>query len=157
MTLSKSLPRTRLYHAIALLAFAAPPAFAQDACDTDAAGEDGNASAATGVNAFVCGTDNHVSGNYSVGMGYQNYAAGENAAAYGYRNNASGRDATAIGRENVASGWSSTGVGSSNNAWGIRSTAIGFGNVSHFTRTFTQAMGMSPTAYRRQASLPSAI
>ena len=35
--------------------------------------------------------------------------------------------------------------------------AIGFGNVSHFTRTFTQAMGMCPTAYRRQASLPPAI
>jgi AraC-like DNA-binding protein len=27
---------------------------------------------------------------------------------------------------------------------------VGFGNVSHFTRTFTQAMGMSPTAYRRR-------
>lgn len=27
--------------------------------------------------------------------------------------------------------------------------AVGFGNVSHFTRTFTQAMTQSPTAYRR--------
>ncbi|MFN3428569.1 MAG: helix-turn-helix domain-containing protein [Candidatus Sericytochromatia bacterium] len=27
--------------------------------------------------------------------------------------------------------------------------AVGFGNVSHFTRTFTQAMRQSPTAYRR--------
>lgn len=27
--------------------------------------------------------------------------------------------------------------------------SVGFGHISHFTRTFTRAMGMSPTAYRR--------
>jgi AraC-like DNA-binding protein len=34
---------------------------------------------------------------------------------------------------------------------------VGFGNVSHFTRTFTQAMGQSPTAYRRSRRAETAM
>jgi AraC-like DNA-binding protein len=34
---------------------------------------------------------------------------------------------------------------------------VGFGNVSHFTRTFTQAMGQSPTAYRRSRRIDMAM